>query len=327
MIRCLPSMLVVATVSILSLEYPSFACAKTYTSQSQAGMIYQLQGEYLGVVEAWGGNWGAQVVAIKENSIEVHLLSGGLPGQGFTGGTPSKQFQTDIEPKSAQATKTLDDYTVVLTSKSLSIRNSVGKELGVLTKIVRESQTLGAKPPSGAIVLFDGEANRFQDGKVNEEKLLDVGCTSRDLFGSHRLHLEFRTPFQPDDSGQKRGNSGAYVQRRYEVQILDSFGLLGKDNECGGIYQASKPKWNMCYPPLTWQTYDIDFTPALFDSAGKKTKNARISVVHNGVSIHENLELPNATPGGSQESVMDGPLFLQNHGNPVSFRNIWVQPK
>ena len=128
----------------------------------------------------------------------------------------------------------------------------------------------------------------------------------------------------PNDRGQARGNSGVYVQSRYEVQVLDSFGLEGKDNECGGIYSVGAPRVNMCYPPLTWQTYDIDFRAARYDSEGKKTENARVTVRHNGVLIHHDVELPKHTPGRHAEAPEPDGLFLQDHGNPVVFRNIWV---
>jgi hypothetical protein len=147
---------------------------------------------------------------------------------------------------------------------------------------------------------------------------------SKRTFGDHFLHIEFRTPFMPASRGQARGNSGVYVQGRYEVQVLDSFGLEGKDNECGGIYRLAAPRVNMCFPPLAWQTYDIDFVAARYDAAGKKVANARITVKHNGVTIHDNLELPSATPGYKPEGPEKLGLFLQNHGNPVVFRNIWV---
>ena len=106
--------------------------------------------------------------------------------------------------------------------------------------------------------------------------------------------------------------------------MLDSFGLTGEDNECGGIYQVARPRVNMALPPLQWQTYDIDFTAARFDSAGDKTVNARLTVRHNGVVIHEGLEIPGPTGGGDPESALPGPILLQDHWNPVVYRNIWL---
>ena len=149
---------------------------------------------------------------------------------------------------------------------------------------------------------------------------------SKRQFADHRLHLEFRTPFLPDKRDQSRGNSGVYLQGRYEIQILDSYGLEGRDNECGGIYKVSIPRVNMCAPPLQWQTYDVTFIAPHFDSKGKKIRNARLTVLHNGVLIHKDLELPGPTggaiPGG--EPPEPGPLMLQDHGNLVQFRNIWA---
>jgi hypothetical protein len=129
--------------------------------------------------------------------------------------------------------------------------------------------------------------------------------------------------------GQARGNSGVYIQKRYEVQILDSFGLRGADNECGGLYKQRAPLLNMSFPPLIWQTYDIDFTAARFDAAGKKTANARITVRQNGVVIHDNIEITAKTGGGSVEGPDPLPIKLQDHGNLVHFRNIWIvrEPK
>jgi hypothetical protein len=197
-----------------------------------------------------------------------------------------------------------------------------------LSKVFRTSSTLGSAPPEGAIVLFDGKnADAWTDAKVEEGELLGVGGRTKQSFRDFQLHLEFRSPFQPYACGQARGNSGMYLLNQYEVQILDSFGLTGLDNECGGIYKASAPRVNMCLPPLSWQTYDVDFTAARFDDAGKKTADAMVTVRHNGVVIHDKLMLKTATPGGGQADEKPGPLFLQNHGDPVRFRNIWLVEK
>jgi hypothetical protein len=130
----------------------------------------------------------------------------------------------------------------------------------------------------------------------------------------------------PTAEGQARGNSGVYIQDCYEFQVLDSFGLEGKNNECGGLYSMIEPKVNMCFPPLSWQTYDFDFTAPKFDG-DKKIANANVTLRHNGVVIYDKLEIPKLTPGGRSAEGAIGPLMLQNHGNPVVYRNIWVVEK
>jgi hypothetical protein len=151
---------------------------------------------------------------------------------------------------------------------------------------------------------------------------------TKQKFNDYHLHLEFRSPFMPEATGQARGNSGVYNQGRYEVQILDSYGLEGKDNECGGIYKVAAPKVNMCAPPTQWQSYDIDFRAARYDKAGNKLEHARITVVHNGVTIHEKLEIPIPTQSGLDTDMsIPGPVFLQDHSDLVQYRNIWLVEK
>ena len=162
---------------------------------------------------------------------------------------------------------------------------------------------------------------------MTEDGLLVQGCTTTDRFRDYTLHLEFRTPFMPKARGQGRGNSGVYYQGRYETQVLDSFGLDGKNNECGGIYQKADPKVNMCLPPLVWQTYDAELTNAVSEG-GKVAKNARLTLKHNGVVVHDDLEFKGKTGGARNEPEgTPGSISLQGHGNPLQYRNIWIVEK
>jgi len=149
--------------------------------------------------------------------------------------------------------------------------------------------------------------------------------TKRD-FTDFKMHIEFTTPqLPPHVKGQGRGNSGIYIQRRYELQILDSYGLEPKNNECGSLYKFKAPDKNVCRMPGRWQSYDIIFHAARFDG-NRKIKNARVTVWHNGVLIHDDAELANKTGAGRPEGPEPGPILLQNLGNEVTFRNIWIIP-
>ncbi len=191
-------------------------------------------------------------------------------------------------------------------------------------------------PPADAVVLFSGKdlAEKWNGG--DKWKLVDGGAAqvgggnihSKEKFGgAFKLHVEFRVPYMPKASGQGRGNSGVYVQGRYEVQVLDSYGLVSKNNDCGGIYSVAAPLVNACKAPTVWQSYDIEFqAPPCAD--GKKTGPALMTVYHNGVKIHDKVEIKtdNTTAGMGGNVCEPGPIMLQNHGNPVQFRNIWLLP-
>ncbi len=298
-----------------------------YLTPAEAGPDYLVQGEYLGDVEAENGRgpWGAQVIALGDGKFALVGYEGGLPGSGWQRGDRQETAEGKMEGRITRFRS--GQWEAEIKDGALTVFTSGGNPAGTLKKVDRKIPTLGAKPPQGAIVLFDGSTvDKFTDAVLTPDKLLTHECSSKQSFGDHSLHLEFCTPFKPLARGQARGNSGVYVQSRYEVQVLDSFGLEGADNECGGIYSITKPKVNMCSPPLTWQSYDIDFTAARYEN-DKKVKNARITVVHNGVKIIDNFELPNGTPGRLDEGPGPAPLFLQGHGNPVVYRNIWVVAK
>ena len=205
-----------------------------------------------------------------------------------------------------------------------------GEQLAELPRLVRKSRTLGAKPPRKAAVLFDGtSADAWINGRVENGLLPNSDVTTKQKFGDYRLHLEFRTPYKPYARGQGRGNSGVYHQGRYETQVLDSFGLEGRMDECGGIYTIAESRINMCFPPLTWQTYDVNFTAARFDAEDQLIAPAQMTVRLNGVVIHKDQVLPRTTTASPVKTITPepGPIHIQHHGNPVYYRNIWIVRK
>ena len=196
-------------------------------------------------------------------------------------------------------------------------------------KIVRKPPTLGAKPPANAVVMFDGsETNKWQnfhfrlmdDGSMQVQK---GNMETQEKMSDFELHVEFRTPFMPKSQGQARGNSGVYLQSIYEVQVLDSFGLYPLAiNDCGSIYGVKAAAGNACVPPMEWQTYDITY------ESGESPNPPTITVLHNGVKTIDAAKVPvdKVGKGGGGGSSNGGFLMLQDHGNPVQYRNIWARP-
>ncbi len=313
---------------------PAWALAEgqKYTDPNKVDADFAYQGEYAGQLNTADGpaKIGVQMIALGKGKFQGVSYVGGLPGDGWNKEAPVRAqgelADGAVKLKSEYGAATIKDG-------MLTVWDPDGKELGKLEKVVRKSPTLGQKPPVGATVLFDGSPaslENWKDGRLTDDGLLMEGTTSKKTFRDHSLHFEFRLAYQPEDRGQGRSNSGLYAQGRYEVQILDSFGLEPKDNECGGIYSVASPALNLCFPPLSWQTYDIDFTAAKSDAEGKLVSNPRMTVRHNGVLIHDHVELPGnrsttAAPVGP--GLNPGPVYLQNHGCPLRYRNIWVVEK
>ena len=305
--------------------------ALTVTDLAKAGPDFFIQGEYVGTMG--GVAVGFQVIALGKEQFEAVLCPGGLPGAGWTGSTnPRQKVQGKRESDAGGGTARFsgNGWIALAGGGEIKIKSLNDQEIGRLSKIERKSPTLGVKPPAGAVVLFDGGSlERFKPGaRKTDDRLLMEGCTSLEEFGDCTVHIEFLLPFQPESRGQGRGNSGLYLAGRYEVQMLDSFGLKGESNECGGIYTVAKPRVNMCLPPLQWQTYDIEFKAPRFDDKGTKVADAELTVRHNGEMIHKNVKVSKPTAAAiiSTESSK-GPLHLQNHGNPVRYRNIWALPR
>jgi len=320
-------LLATATIGLVSLCLASARAAEAVSSADDPD--FKIQGEYQGEVKLPDGSdvfkVGVQVIALGGGKFLSVGYPGGLPGDGWDGAT---RFEVEGGWKNGAIAFESEHARGEIRDGAMRIVSPNGETMAELKKVQRKSPTLGAKSPAGAVVLFDGtSADAFEGGKMSEDGLLIAGATSKQKFGDCQVHLEFLLPFMPQARGQARGNSGVYLQGRYEVQMLDSFGLTGEDNECGAIYGIRKPSVNMCLPPLSWQTYDIDYTAARY-ADGKKVNNATMTVKHNGEVIQRDVELPQATRAAPvAEGPEPGPLYLQDHGNPVRYRNIWLVEK
>ena len=215
------------------------------------------QGEYEGTyVKSKGGEKskvGIQVIALGKGQFRAVGYEGGLPGAGWDGEDPLR-----VEAKRGEDGKVVFLHPEtksrgVLGEDGLTVEAPDGKKLGTLKKVNRQSDTMGAKAPEGAVVLFDGSnVDAWKKGaRKTDDGLLMEGVNSlRNDFKDFTLHIEFLLPYKPDARGQGRGNSGMYLSGS-EIQMLDSFGLTGEPNECGGIYKYLRPDVNMCLPPLS----------------------------------------------------------------------------
>jgi len=319
------------------------------------------QGEYVGTLDG-GGKLGGQVVSLGSGVFQAVLYPGGLPGAGWDGKNRSimdgRLKGNGVSFTAASGTrqhvaatrgreKTPSSTRVSLVTKfpppghkPCTARIAGNKMHGMadgtpftLTRTIRKSPTLGQKPPPGAIVLFDGsDMKEWTGGSINK-KFATLMPQPRDLmsrrsFNNYTIHLEFMLPYQPAYRSQDRGNSGFYQVHDYEIQVLDSFAMDGAHNECGGIYSHKGSDVNMCLPPLAWQTFDVEFTNSVAKN-GKKLKNAVITVRHNGVLIHDRFAIPGKSKYGVRKSPegSPGPIKLQNHREPLQYRNIWILPK
>jgi len=285
----------------------------TYVNEVEAMTMksYQLQGEYLSILPS---SFDAlQIVALAGDRYRVVVYPEGLPSK-----------------------ETKDQK--VLISEVLQ-EQLYQKTMG-FQKIKRVSPTMGLKPPAKAKIIFVEGKGDF-DGEVNGD-FLRAGASSKFEVGSFYMHLEFKLPYKPDrtPSSQDRGNSGVYIFNRYEIQVLDTFGLdlneannpgtleSEKERWCGALYKTKAPMLNMALPPLDWQTYDINFSAPEVDAEGKKVMNAKISVRHNGEWIHSDLVLEQGTGAGAKKvEVARERIYFQDHGNPAEYRNVWLIEK
>jgi hypothetical protein len=193
-------------------------------------------------------------------------------------------------------------------------------------------------PPSNAVILFNGkDLNNWHTrtgdpaGWEAKDGIMHVvpgkgDIVAEEKFTDFYLHLEWMEPDMPDAKGQAKGNSGVFLQGRYEVQVLDSYGIeVPGKGDCGAIYNQFATLVNACKPPLQWQTYDIVFRCARMNDSGEFEK-PRVTIFQNGMVIQNNI-IFDLTGGAIDENVLEpGPLLLQDHGNLIKFRNIWIVP-
>jgi len=284
---------------------------------------FHIQGEYT------SDTWGAHVMALGHGKFSAMLFKGGLPGAGWDEQSVINLTGRRDEDDATAAALRSDDTILRITGEMAAFTHGDDDTTVTLKRVARVSPHEGAPPPEGAVVLFDGTGvDAFLDGaSMDENRLLTQGAVSREHFGDHRVHLEYFLPFMPEHRDMQRGNSGIYLQGRYEVQIIDSFGMPATPRLNGGIYNLVASREPASYPPMRWQTLQIDFTAPRFNDQGEKTADAKITVRHNGVLIHEDVAVPAPTNAARfRNEAPTGPVYLQNHRNPVRFRNVWVQP-
>jgi hypothetical protein len=298
----------------------------TFLDPAKASPDFAVQGEYVG--ESAGKKVGVQIASLGGGNFTGALYYGGLPGDGWDGMHRYDAAGKAADDKITKVVFKVEDGTEVATWDAGIVRGKTPEEKPFeVKKVQRKSPTLGAKPPQGAIVLFDGKSTDAWDAAhLDERHLLAAGPKTKQKFKNFTLHVEFIEPFKPFGRDQDRGNSGIYIQERYEVQVLDSFEQKPVFNGTGALYRQTPPDLNMCFPPLSWQTYDIDFTSPVFEG-GKKIKNAVITVKLNGVTVHNNREITAKTGAGKPEGAEPGVIWLQGHGNPVFYQNIWIVEK
>ncbi|MEX0728540.1 MAG: DUF1080 domain-containing protein [Planctomycetaceae bacterium] len=322
-LACVLALVVSASAGLASAQEDKSKMAMTDLSQVDEDFAFQ--GEYVGKVTVGQRGTvaiGLQVVALGDGQFQAVEYPGGLPAAGWIG-----HGRVQLAGARSGNAVRLEGYPLEITLENGEAHVAFvgGSPAGLLRRVHRTSSTYNAAPPAGADVLFDGKnTDQFKNGRMTDNGLLMVGTETVKNYQNFRLHVEFKLPYMPYAREQGRANSGVYLNGRYEVQILDSFGLEGADNEAGALYRYKKPDVNMCFEPLVWQTYDIEMTAPKFNAAGEKTASARLTVRHNGVVIHDDIEVTRKSGGGAEEGPNALPISLQDHGNPVVFRNIWI---
>jgi hypothetical protein len=266
---------------------------------------------------------------------------------------PAKAPAAKAEPAKPEAAKTEADKPkpliqyVETPSGKWMIHDENRPAPPVITPGTFSSTRRVGQPPSDAVVLFDGTAESLKnwtDTKGNPTKWI-VGegymesvkgagyIQTKESFASCQLHVEFATPEKVEGTSQGRGNSGVFLQGEYEVQVLDSYeNKTYPDGQCAALYGRSVPLVNACRKPAEWQSYDIIYHSAIFKD-GKIVRKPTFTIIQNGVLVQDHVTLEGGTQWNGPHAISafrpipdKGPVQLQDHGNPVRYRNIWIRP-
>lgn len=309
------------------------------------GITDKLMGEYQGTWATQDGRKGrviAQIRPISNNRYDGFVLFQRQKARVAAAKlVPAAEAEANATRFISESTKREDGgelFGALTVTSQLQAGKLTGQFKGELGEgnfeallVDRKPKTLGARPLRGAIPLFDGKNAKGWETfnwRITPDGAMEAGPSdirTTDKYANYKLHIEFRTPYMPTALGQERGNSGVYLQSKYEIQILDSFGLYPlKKDDCGALYGVREPEPNACLPPMSWQTLDITY----IQGNQKAGELPSVTVLQNGVTILDDVDIPGevvepGTGGGDKEG---GFLRLQAHGAPVQFRNIWVQP-
>ncbi len=316
-------------------EYRDFTLRASFRSPRGAPTL-----DFRSVSTLWGGRDGTGGVWAKSGETLAPTVSGKpIPAndqeRSVTVTTLGRRGVVHVGGQRIAATDALvgDD-----SGAQVKLAAGDGLDLGQLHLLqpVKIAPTLGLPPVSGARVLLGPESGWKHFSKSGGSKSggdqapgwsLNDGVAevvpgqgsieTKESYDDFQMHVEFSVPAD-------QGNSGVYIQRRYEVQILNSYNMNDDPSNCGSLYRLRRPDINVSLPPHEWQSYDITFTAPRWDEAGAKTENARITVVHNGVIIHDDVEVSRKTGAGKPEAASAGPILLQDHGNRIRYRNVWI---
>ena len=295
------------------------------TSIPENDAEYALLGEFVGPISIGENKYeplALQIRPVGGDNYEAIQYRGGLPGQKTH---KAEAIQLIGRRFGDFVVMSGGPWAIFVEQNHCLLVDREGNQVGRLERITRESPTLGAQPPKDAIVLFDGtNTDQFSGAEMTSDGLLMAGADLKPMFQDFNMHAEFRLPYMPAATGQARGNSGLYLQSRYELQVLDSFAEEPTFNGGGSLYRTRAPDVNMCFPPLQWQTYDVAFTAPRWAADGSKVRNGRVTAWLNGVKVQDDVELPNKTGAGEEEAPTLLPIRFQNHNNPVCFRNVWL---